>query len=33
MNKIGLLSVFKPTFMGRYSFRTFGILEDMESKL
>lgn len=33
MNKIGLFSVLKPTFMGRFSFRTFGILEDMQSKL
>lgn len=33
MNKIAIFSVLKPTFMGRYSIRTFGILEDMQSKL
>lgn len=29
MNKFALFSVIKPTFMGRFSFRSFGVLEDM----
>lgn len=35
MNKlVPFLTAFKPTsFMSRYSFRTFGILDDMQSKL